>query len=779
MAMEAKDIFEAASRNVRELLSERGLGLYIPPYQRPFGWDKDKVFKLVEDTLHGYATLVESEESFTFLGTVITIHDINFTTIQPIVRPDVPGKVLTVIDGQQRLTTLLIFCIALHNHIRVAHAKLIKSKKPEALTEAERWIDGQSRRVIDELQQTFIERQAFGDAPLYPRMIRSFDDQWSRSKTSAQYNSPIAYLISVYSATLEVDKPTEFKPQKRDGTIEGEEALVDRYLQISRILKNLNGSVSTKDELDELPTLQAMAADVKVQRALLNHDFPEDVRLSLANNSAPADFKALLQLVLIACYTLNRVALTVVRGKNEDYAFTVFESLNTTGEPLTAFETFKPRVVLAETLQRFEVSESREHLSNVSNYLSIFKVGEPLQNATRDLLIAFAAAETGYKLSKRLADQRRYLKDEFERYESQAADRVAFVRHLRDVANFTQYAWTTGERQPSLPGLPVDATTDAIKLCLAFLSDLNHSVTIAPMVRFYSRAILAPEAAKTALSKEVEGAIKAVAAFSALWRASRRGTKNIDQQYRDILIGNSLRPALARSLRRISAEGALPPQVDLTALKADLRRRLAEAEDVKIADRDQFITEASVIPAYTNSRPVARFILLAAHHDAVEDHITPGFIKKGKEAVSPCLTYAGFKDERHLSLEHIAPREHSNGWDKAIYANRELVHRIGNLVLVPSDANSSLSNRPWDQKRILYKALGAASHDAAENIIASAGEQEIEFADSTQEIVNLAAHMPQLSSLGNRTEPWTHEFAEERSKRLLGLAWDELYAWLQ
>jgi uncharacterized protein with ParB-like and HNH nuclease domain len=43
MPVEAKDIFEATSRSLRELLSENGLGLYIPPYQRPYGWDKGKV----------------------------------------------------------------------------------------------------------------------------------------------------------------------------------------------------------------------------------------------------------------------------------------------------------------------------------------------------------------------------------------------------------------------------------------------------------------------------------------------------------------------------------------------------------------------------------------------------------------------------------------------------------------------------------------------------------------------------------------------------------------
>ncbi|WP_420229125.1 hypothetical protein ACOBWA_09020 [Psychrobacter sp. ER1] len=49
-------------------------------------------------------------------------------TVQPIVRQDVPSKVLTVIDGQQRMTTLLLLCMALHNELSVVHQKYIKYK---------------------------------------------------------------------------------------------------------------------------------------------------------------------------------------------------------------------------------------------------------------------------------------------------------------------------------------------------------------------------------------------------------------------------------------------------------------------------------------------------------------------------------------------------------------------------------------------------------------------------------------------------------------------------
>ena len=100
-------------------------------------------------------------------------------------------------------------------------------------------------------------------------------------------------------------------------------------------------------------------------------------------------------------------------------------------------------------------------------------------------------------------------------------------------------------------------------------------------------------------------------------------------------------------------------------------------------------------------------------------------------------------------------------------------------MLVQNDANSSLSDRPWSKKRILYQALGAASHEAAERVLADAKSSGIEFAGSTQSIVELATHMPHLAAIGEKTDDWTAAFVEVRSKRILELAWDQLYSWLE
>lgn len=778
MVKEAKDIFEATSKSVRELFCENGLGLYIPAYQRPFGWDREKVNKLVQDTFHGYIGLSRSHESFTFLGTVITIHDVNYTTVQPVSRPDVPGKVLNVIDGQQRLSTLLIFCIALHDQIRIKRSLYFKKKKEDEFSENEVWLETITQKALGDLRSTFVERRPTGDSPLYPRMIRCFDDQWSNRKSLAKYNSPIAHLINEYSSTLDVDKSSEFKASKRPRSIEGEEALCDRFNQISKILKSID-NIDDNEDFEKLPTLAEIARDTQFQKALINHDFPPSVQNELTNSSQIPVYGYLLQLVLIANYLLSRVALTSVKGTNEDYAFTIFESLNTTGEPLTAFETFKPQVVIAETLEKFERSESRVHMDEINSYLSSFKVGEPLQKATRELLITFASNESGFTLSKRISDQRKYLKEEFDRYKQNEIKRIFFIKNFGQVASFFRYTWNAKPSEIRLHGLPLDATTNSVKLCISFLISLKHSITIGPIIRFYSAALEASPEEKLQKIKDLEAAIKAFTAFSVLWRAANRGTSNIDRQYREILLANkniTNAPALARSktLASPNVQG-----IDVGLLKAELRARLKHEQFGDIKSKEDFINQAFLIPAYENNRSLSRFILLAAYHDSVADPSHNGLILKGRPLVSPCLTFEGFNDDRNLTLEHIAPQHLASGWDKSLYADKEIVHRLGNLVLVPKVTNSSLSSRPWKYKRVLYKVLGAASDESASEILREAHASDgVEFGSSTQDLISRSTHLPHLAALGNRDDDWTVEFLNNRSKILLGLAYDELSKWL-
>jgi hypothetical protein len=152
---------------------------------------------------------------------------------------------------------------------------------------------------------------------------------------------------------------------------------------------------------------------------------------------------------------------------------------------------------------------------------------EDKHKATSKLLIPFALAESGDKLSKRLSDQRRYLKDKFDRLPG-VADKREFVKHLAHTAMFIRHLWLDDRNGiPELPDASFPNQSLAL-LCLDVLRAANHHITIGVLTRFFSQTRSAGVDQLTASIKEFQEAILAVTAFFALWRGSRLGTAKID-----------------------------------------------------------------------------------------------------------------------------------------------------------------------------------------------------------------------------------------------------------
>lgn len=802
MAVDANSIFKAVSKTPQELLSDTGLGLYIPSYQRPYSWDKSKVSRLIEDLGHGIKTLLRHDDSFTFLGTVITIHDTNNVTVQPIVKEDVPSKVLTVIDGQQRMTTLLILCLALHNQIQLFQKKFLKKMKQiekvlngegENLSinfgeefsdevrynlDAYEWLNGQVSIILNLLSKTFYEKQSYGECPLYPRMIRSLDDQWSKKGKNKKYDSPIANLIFNYISNIDREDydVEEYKPIKRDGNIEGEDAVIDRFLQLSKLIASLTGKKATSSEMEEVPSVDEIYESEQFQESLFGYSIKE--RISGLHNEEKSIFDDMFLLVTYANYVLKRVVLTVVQGKNEDYAFTIFESLNTTGEPLTAFETFKPRVVSVVGLEHYSASEEKRYMDETASYLSEFNVGEGLQKATKELLIQFLGAYSGDKVSGRLAEQRSKLKTSFEELKT-TEDRMLFIRTLTHCANFKKDLWNSKHNYENLNTyFEFNQLSQTSKLCLRFLADINHSIVIPVLVIFFKQVV---EEKDVDLKKqrfgEFECVLKAVTAFSILWRSSREGTAGIDNEYRELLNKESEFTDFSPIAIRFNKYN----NINLNALKAELKSRLQDDQRKgKIIDRESFIQNSFARPIYKKAPKIAKILLLAAHHDGIEPNDKSGLLIKGKVATNDCLTYDNYIDDTTMSLEHIAPQNNAKNWNGSIYELADTVHTLGNLTLVSYSLNSALSNRMWAEKQVFYQVIGARTHQEASDILKHAAEsQNISFREHSHEILTSHKYMPNLVALGDYAGSWTKEFIETRSKHLYGLAWDELIKWLE
>ncbi|WQZ50027.1 DUF262 domain-containing HNH endonuclease family protein [Helicobacter pylori] len=78
------------------------------------------------------------------------------------------------------------------------------------------------------------------------------------------------------------------------------------------------------------------------------------------------------------------------------------------------------------------------------------------------------------------------------------------------------------------------------------------------------------------------------------------------------------------------------------------------------------------------------------------------------------------------SIEHILPQNPDQGYsakEKNWAKNPNIVHALGNLLLIPRNANSSLSNKPFDEKRKQYLKGSYSEKEVAKN--ASFGVEQI------------------------------------------------------
>jgi hypothetical protein len=775
------DVFKAYPVSVFEFLARTGQGLYIPAYQRPYSWDKANIARLIEDVSHGFRMLVAQADTVTFLGTIIAIHDTQHKTISPLVQGQVPARVMTIIDGQQRITTLLLVNARIHEHLRLRVNKL------DGKIDEEAWLQQEVQRQLAELRRTLEEDMNFGDGPYqyYPRMIRSFSDQWSTKKATAKYFSPLAWYLHKYceharsTSGLQKRFLYTLPPDIDDELKNAHAAFQDRLKAVEKLLRVVGDGPTPEDEGIEVPRWVDVVDNLAFQQALCNQAvFPKTVKKRL--EAEENEFHVVLRLLLFSRFVLTRVALTVVEATNEDSAFDLFEALNTTGEPLTAYETFKPKVIQQETLENFEISTSHKLLKTVDDYLSAFKKTDEKQDATRSLVTAFALSEDGFKLSRHLSDQRRYLRDRYEALNG-LTEKMEFVRNLAQSASFFQDLWPSDALVKPRFGSFESVVSEPTRVCIDFLRQSNHTVTISPLIRFYSMARLAdegsdPEARKNAI-KEFESAIQSIAAFWTLWRASRAGTDSIDTYYRGLMIKPSEGDDAARYLslaRRLSGSPGCPP--NSVSLKGALRHILSSQG--KIESKEAWVQRVNE-QAASKTKAVTRFLLLMALHESPADIAAPGLNERGVPGSVPLLTLDTWRLLQ--TIEHIAPEKPyaASDWDVDLYSvsNANLVDSLGNLTLLPHSINSSVSNRSWRSKHFLYQVLSTPSDSAMQALLAKAPDFGVS-SPTTDLVQHKSSYLAQLDALARIDGAWNTSLVKARGRRLAELAWDKLNRWL-
>lgn len=758
---EISKIFDAEPQSLSDFLGANDQGCFIPSYQRTYAWRDEEVSRLFEDAIAGLSRLPSAASSLRFLGTIITVTDKSLLGIQEPMDQHLPETVMTIIDGQQRLCTLIVVNILLHDTIGRMATDL----------DAADTADGFGQIVEDYLYDLvktfqFVGRPAPTIWQNYPRVIRARQDQWARSQDNARYESPIARLIWAYIEHTAKDPATfEYAPpvDAEDGS--GHQAL-------ATVVEHVRGALESiaDGEFEGRPLIDPgqLVSDEVQNGEFWIAKFPTALTQRLAAG-VTEPVARLLRLMAFGRYLNTRMAITVVTTAQEDYAFDIFEALNTTGQPLTAFETFRPKVIETEGMLEFPHSPSAARLKEIDAYLDRWTKADDRQRATSSLLIPFRLLDRGERLEARLASQRTYLRSTYDNLPDLPAKR-AFTSALATMADFLRHGWQAEPGQPAMAspgGKPLHDPEAAF--CFEAMRTLRHDITVGPIARFYDAA---DGVAASAGTLQYEGAIKAMTAFSMMWRAAKGGTANIDGRYRTLMSGGQ---DVAHPLARRNAVGAPNVMPTLAQVQAALWAMLKRA---RLHTRDLWVAAVAQRPVYSDGVLVARFLLLVAMHNSVADGGTGLITSDGRgniDLLTPQEWYATATE----SIEHVAPdsKEHAN-WPAAIYEDSRLVHQLGNLLPLPKVENNEAADHSWQRKKILLGIFAAESKANAQAGIEEAKKVGITLGKKAEAIALDNVTLPLARSAATFGGAWDAEFIGLRSKRLAELAWDRMATWL-
>ncbi len=756
------DIFAAKADNFEDTMNSRGgnVGFCVPEYQRTYDWNKENIKRLLEDCLNGfyYLSSPKNEESYTFLGTIILVSEKSELSFD--------GTSLSVIDGQQRLTTLILLCCALIEEL------FLQEDDTRYLQESTiSWIKREIKFIRERLFDCAIgQLRSGGQIAGFPRVVRFPEDNRGFSRSEAEYRSVIAKFLMDFTdrypqgnfpfTSVQTEEDAETSRFFQNYEYIKEQIELGIY-KANNIPDNARQSELEHSQIDHEDFQRAGLRDLFEKLDTLSNQAEKNRALSdIASNF---DSSGLIRLMLFSHYVLKSVILTRVETNNEDAAFDIFDSLNTTGEPLTAIETFKPRVMSFERENKnpsFSGTESARQFERLEENLNdIYPETDKRQRETKDLLVTFALYLEGHKLTLNLTAQRAYLRAKFEEATNSNLKR-RIVQSLADIAEFRQTYWNRDSIR-TLDSIHNSNTSDWLKLCCTFISEMRTSLSLPIMARYWTQY------EQDGIEDTFADTVKALTAFLVLRRSVTGNTGRIDSDFRKMM--GTLCTGLDDSNSLLS----------LDDLKKMLREYLA-ASPIGVENKETWVSQVCEVPLADHSRPLCRFLLFAASHNARTDQENPGLLKREDVIRSDelvFLNYSKWQDDKYATVEHVAPVSNSGGWNEEIYNRSHTRHTIGNIILLPQKENSSVGNAPWEKKKLFYRALVAKTEVERNEQFEQAKKAGLTFKKKTTDLLKEQGRLDMLDSIAEVNQ-WTESIIQKRSKNILELAWDVIAPWI-
>lgn len=779
--------FKHDAASLHDFFSQGGRGFYVPYYQRNYSWDEENATKLIEDIFSSIKRTLSKPNNSIFLGTVI-LHDEK--NVQAGVHSDTPNlltKVANVVDGQQRITSIAMLACTIEEQINQMVPKL------KALAGSATEFDALATELTDELPNIrrfySVEITKTGAQPkLKPKIIRAGDvsanpvsDQWTLSgDINHFYRSNTSSFLSQFIAGISIDTiPTD----ERVGAV----------LEVFR------------EKIGE----EIKGADAALATGLLSAHGVTDGSLSnfmaypptWANIDALApDEQAIycggMLLLAVCSFLKNSCHLVVIECLDLGLAFDMFQSLNATGTPLTAFEVFKPQIVKAwgagySTVIKPQVDRIEKVFETESN-------SSDKEELTDKVIVSSAIVFNGMERSRRFSEERDWLTDTLEGSFLAGVPTQKSIDFVTSIADQAEYFLTfikprRSPKNSATFGLCSHLLTmgltpqqaDRAALCVFYLKDAGHHFAHAVLSVFYSKLLRAQSnaAAKTAAAEFV-AVCEATAAFFTLYMGAQQG-RFPDSDYRALFQSTSGNISLANGAANQTA----------AFVKAAFRQALENQKVYNAADpaaARHIWVDLAKENAWYSRKAVCRFALFASAHDAAPDLTAgnEGLFTNGMANSADLLNCRVWHMTSYEVIEHVATREQPASikfaahYDATIYpGNYSIVDKLGNLTLLSGPVNSSIYSE-WPDKVFYYWNLTTPGVTAAgptgAALAASLGIGAVPPALSALVAAsNYLSYLAPLAFRGQHGLHWDAAFIARRSEHLCQRVFDKLDAWLR
>lgn len=373
-------------------------GFRIPSYQRPYDWEESNILRLATSIFIGLERLCDSTkaDAYTFLGSIILVEDATQETT-------FKGKSFSVVDGQQRITTLSLLSCAIIEKLRILQDDL-----PSLPANIQKWLEAEVDFIERSLIKTIVGKQEIkGDKTFaFPRIVRSQDTRGTSIKDQDLKSGVAKFLVAFNEYYSSSD--TVFLFPKLPDTLESRK-IISNFQYLRELLDSLNDPdwhqandcrflSETRFRHGGLTNLLEKLDD------FAEKDGQKEVSFIEKNDKLHSFFRTLL----LAGYVCNCVAITIVTTDDETAAFDIFDALNTTGEPLSALEVLKPVVVgyldTDKTHPGYDGS-SAEQAFNVLHEIfedDLYTDTQAKQDETKRTVVTSALVIAGEKVAEKL-----------------------------------------------------------------------------------------------------------------------------------------------------------------------------------------------------------------------------------------------------------------------------------------------------------------------------------------------------------------------------------------